>query len=285
MAFFHRWSSLLRAYDLSLGYNRLILLLSAGGGAVALVGGVLAGQGLWPALLRAFVGGVTVFAAAALAKELDPDHPGSALVAAALALPLVWWAAGAASLLPLLWLVLLLRFINRSTGLAPKRTDTLALLLLAAWLSWTRSPLFGLLSGGALVVDALLPHGRRAHGPWGALVALPTVLFWIANADRFAPPVRPETWLVVVLLALTVMTIGVILTCYVILAPGDATGRPLDPARIQAGQIVALAAGLSFASWHGRAGATLFVALWAALAGTVVLYWLDLDSRRTTAPL
>lgn len=285
MPFYYRWSSLLRAYDLRLGYNRLILLLSAVGALVALVAVILAGEALWPLLLRAFAGGAMVFVAAALAKELDPDHPGSALVAAGLAALLVWWAARPDSLLPLLWLVLLLRFVNRSTGLAPKLTDTLGLLLLAAWLSWARSPLFGLLSGGALVVDALLPGGRRAHGPWGALVALPTALFWIANADRYGPAIHPPTWLIILLLLLTIMTIGVILTCYVILAPGDATGRPLAPARVQAGQIVGLAVGLSFASWQGQPGAVLFAALWAALAGAVALYWLDFDSRLTAADL
>ena len=37
MGWLYRWSSLLRWYDLSLGYNRLIGLLSAVAGALGLV--------------------------------------------------------------------------------------------------------------------------------------------------------------------------------------------------------------------------------------------------------
>ncbi len=279
----YRWSSLLRAYDLRLGYNRVIVLLSALGAVVALVAGIIAGLPMSDVLLRAFAGGVTAFGAAGLAKELDPDHPGSAVAGAAMAIPLAWWVARPESLLPLLWLILILRFVSRSTGLPPKLTDALGLILLAGWLSWARTPLFGILTGVVLVLDVLLPHGRRVFGWLGAPVALATGLYWALNAARY-PSAQAETWLVVALLALTIAIIGVILTCYVILTPGDATGRPLEPVRVQAGQIVALTVGLFFASWHGDDGATLFVALWLALAGTVVLYWRDIDSRRATVP-
>ena len=278
---YYRLSSLFRAYDLSLGYNRGILLLSAAGAVAGAALGLAAGQPAAGWLLRALVGSATPFAAAALAKEIDPDHPGSAVLAAALALPALWFAT-IDSLLPLLWLLMILRFVNRSTGLAPKVTDTLALLLLAGGLVWLGSPLFGVLTGAVLLLDALLPGGRRAPGVLGALVILGAVAYWIANAQRFGPAPH-EPWQAVVLLAITVATIGVILSCYVVLMPGDATGRPLDSSRFQAAQIVALAVGLSFASWHGEAGATLFVALWVALVGAVIMHWLHIGARSSAA--
>lgn len=280
----HRWSSLPRTYDLRLGHNRAILLLSLVGAAVALFAGVRGGlsPGALPA--RAVAGGLTVFATAALAKEIDPDHVGSALAGAALSVPAVWWVARPESLLPLLWLVLILRLINRSTGLAARPTDALAVLLLSAWLSSTHSPLFGLLCGMALILDASLPHGRRVYAGLGAFAFLVAALFWGLNAGRF-PATPPQTWLIVTLLLITMATIGVILSCYTIFARGDATRLPLDPSRVQAGQILALAVGLFFASWHGLEGATLFAALWAALGGTVVLYWSDTHSRQSAAPL
>ena len=291
MGWLYRWSSLLRWYDLSLGYNRLIVLLSAVAGALGLVVG-LSGEGAVVATVgRAAVAGLTAFGAAAVAKEIDPDHPRSAVLATAVAIPAAWIAMPE-SLPALLWLLLLLRFINRATGLPPKWTDTLALLLLAGWLMWLggpffpglrfASPLFGVLTGAALITDALLPNGRRAHGPLGGLAVAGAVAYWLVNAARFAATPH-ETSLVILLLAIAVATIGVILTCYVILMPGDATGRPLDSARFQAAQIVALAVGLSFASWHGNAGATLFVALWAALVGAIITSWAIIGARRAPA--
>lgn len=281
MAVIYRWTSLFRAYDLNLTANRIILLLSALGGAIGFALGLSNAPGLWPAFIQAAVGVATPFAAAAIAKELDPDHMLSAVLAAALALPAVW-VAPAESLLPLLWLLIGLRIINRSTGLAPRATDALALLLLSGWLVWIGSPLFGVLAGAILVLDALLPGGRRVHAILGAATVVAAVAYWIANASRFGSQPH-DTWLGIVLLTTTIALIGVILSCYVILMPGDATGRPLDSARFQAAQIVALAVGLSFASWHGHDGTALFVALWTALVGAVIMHWIIISKRHTPA--
>lgn len=293
MAVIYRWTSLFRAYDLSLKSNRVILLLSALGGALGFALGLFGAPDVWPALGRAVVGGLTPFAAAAIAKELDPDHMLSAVLAAALALPLVWLALPQ-SLPALLWLVLLLRFVNRSTGLAPKVTDALSLLLLAGWLLWRddhlfpglrfASPLFGVITGAVFVLDARLSNGRRAHAVVGGTALVGALVYWITQSQRF-PPLPHDTWLGVVLLATAIALIGVILSCTVVLMPGDATGRPLDSSRFQAAQIVALGIGLSFASWHGNAGAAIFVALWAALVGATIIHWLIIGARRSPVSL
>ncbi len=279
---FYRLSSLLRGYDLGLGTNRLILLLTALGAVAGAASGLMAvGRRPSAIVLSAVLAAVTVFAAAALAKELDPDHPASAVLAAVLGLPAAWVALPE-SLPALLWLLLVLRFINRATGLAPKLTDTLALLLLGGALTWFGSPLFGVLTGAMLLLDALLPDGRRAHSLLGLLAIVGAGVYWVLNVARYAPQPH-ETWLGVLLLAVAIATIGVILACYVILMPCDATGRPLDSARFQAAQVVALAVGLSFASWHGYFGAALFVALWVALLGAVVVHWFNAATRRAPA--
>lgn len=285
MAVLYRWTSLFRAYDLRLTSNRVILLLSAAGGALGFALGLVGSPDVWPAFGRAAVGVVTPFAAAAVAKELDPDHPLSAVLAAALGLPAVWVVvATPQSLLALLWLLLLLRFINRSTGLAPKVTDALAVLLFSGWLTWIGSPLFGVLGGAVLALDALLPSGRRAHAALGGATIIAAVAYWFDHANHYGPQPH-DTWLGVVLLTTAVALIGVILSCTVVLMPGDATGRPLDSSRFQAAQIVALAVGLSFASWHGNAGATFFATLWAALVGAAIVHWVVAGARRSPVSL
>ena len=195
MGWLYRWSSLLRGYDLSLGYNRVIVLLSVVAGALGLALTVPSEASIAAVLGRAAVAGLNAFGAAALAKEIDPDHPRSAVLAAAVAIPAAWIAMSE-SLPALLWLLLLLRFINRATGLPPRWSDTLGLLLLAGWLMWPggpllpglrfATPLFGVLTGAGFIADALLPDGRRAHGILGGLVLAGAVAYWIANAARFA---------------------------------------------------------------------------------------------------
>lgn len=274
---YHRWSALFRSYDLTLRHNQLILLLTVAGAALAFVTGGMSFS--WNSLYRAALGGITVFAAGALAKEVDPDRAGASLPAAVLALGLVW-AADPASPLALFWLVGALRFLNRATGLRPLPTDTLALLGLTAWLSWRELPLFALLFGALLMLDAVLPDGQRRH-TWLGGVLLIGAAVWLWRGD-WTIELLP-TWLILVLLAIAIGFIVVILNSYHVQAVGDATGQALASARVQAGQIFALAAGLALASWRGQSGVALFVALWAALLA-VLVYFLFPDRLRRTVP-
>jgi hypothetical protein len=282
----YRLSALARGYDLRLGYNRAILGLSALGAGLAVVVQLLAGALPGEAMWRAVAAGVAVFAAAAIAKELDPDRPRAAVIAAAVAV------AGAGlvrldtldMLAALLWLVLAVRLINRSTGLRPKASDALALLIVAAWLVWRVSPLFGLLAGGVLILDALLPDGRRLHAALGASALVSVAIAWLLRGADLAP-VPPDPWLVVVLLVVAVAFIPTILNCYTVTTAADATGMPLNGSRVQAGQAVALGSGLALASWQGLPGAALLFALWAAFLGIVGYYLLITRARRSAASL
>jgi hypothetical protein len=269
---------LLRGYDLTLRYNQVILVLSAVG---ALLGFILNDSAFWPRLYQSAVAGAAVFLAGALAKELDPDRPGSAPLAAMLTLA-VAGRAEQINLVALLWLLACIRLINRSTGLRPKPIDIVALLLLAAWLVWRVGPLFGALTGGILIVDALLPDGRRLHAVIGAVVLIAsTARLFLSNWSITSP----ELWLVLVLLVVAVIFIPVILSYSHVQAVGDATGKVLNPVRVQTGQTIALSAGLFFASWRGETGFMLLVALWTALLGIAAHYLILNRLRRPAASL
>ncbi len=281
---YHRWSALFRSYDLTLRHNQLILLLTLAGAVLAFVTGPM--NFSWESLYRAALGGITVFAAGALAKEVDPDRPRAALLAAVLAMvvgaSLV--AADPAAPLALLWLGGSLRFLNRATGLRPLPTDTLALLGLTLWLSWREVPLFGLLFGALLMLDAVLPDGQRRHTWLGAALLIGAAVWAVGAALVGDWTIEPlPTWLILTLLAVTVGFIVVILNSYQVQAVGDATGQPLASSRVQAGQVFALAAGLALASWRGQTGVALFIALWAALVG-VLAYFL-FSVRRRSVPI
>jgi hypothetical protein len=276
---FHRWSSLLRGYDVYLRHNQLILILTAAG---ALWGIFAGGQALWPRTVQAAFTAALVFLAAALAKEIDPDRPRASVAAAILALAALY-VVGPAGPVALFWLLGCLRLINRSTGLPPKLTDVLALLAGAAWLSWREGPIFGVLMGACLVLDALLPDGRRANMIIGA-IAIGVATLWLFLANRLAEPMGP--WLAVALSAVAVAFIAfVILNSYQVRARGDVTSERLNPSRVQAGQAFALGAGLSLASWRGEPGVVLLAGLWAALLGVLAYYLLFFRFRRSAASL
>ncbi|WP_157912919.1 hypothetical protein [Candidatus Promineifilum breve] len=275
---YHRWSSLFRAYDLALGYNRAILIVTALGAAL---GFMLAGGDFRARAIQTVVAGVTVFGAAALAKEVSPDAARAAVPAAVAALPLITLSPPLAPL-GLFWLIGNARFLNRTTGLPPKMTDIIVLLLATAALAWLVSPLCVLLMAMALVLDGLLPDGRRAHAGLGLLIAVAAAI-WLTLDQRPAAP--PPWWLGAILLSIAIGFMPVILNSYQVLSVGDATGRPLQAARVQAGQSFALSAGLFLASWLGVPGVLLLGGLWAALLGVGVYHLLVGRARRAVPSL
>lgn len=258
----HRWSSLFRSYDLTLRSNQFILVMSAAG---ALAGFFISDRTIGSNLLAAIVAGASVLAAGVLAKELDPDRPNAGPFAAAVTLPLLWIANPVGLVAPF-WLLGGVRFINRTTGQAPKPTDTFILLVLMAWLAWKEIPLFGMLMGGFMILDALMPNGRRIHAAVGAVLLIVSgAWLWLGNWDTG----RPSLWLAIALLLIAIAVIPIILSYYQVNSVGDATGEPLTPSRVQAGQAIALSAGLFLASWSGKIGVGLLIALWGALLGII----------------
>jgi len=275
--------SFFRAYDLSLAMNRLILLLSLLGGAAGAVIGLAGAQPPAAILWRTLISAATVFGAAALAKEVDPDTLRSAALAAVVALPALW-VVRPGSLPLLIWLLLQLRLLNRSSGRAPSTLDVLANLVVAAWVGWVTSPFLVVLTGGVLLLDGLLPAGRRAHRPLGVAIVL-AGSGWLAWGPGPGTPMTLPPVADVAILTAAAAFIGVILTSYSIAARGDTTGQPLSPARVQAGQAVALGVALLLASWFGANGLSLSAALWAALLGAVIGRVTLFGARRSTAAL
>jgi hypothetical protein len=275
----HRWSSLLRGYDVSLRHNQLILILTVAGAAL---GFFVGGPALWPRVLQAVVAAAVVFLAGALAKEIDPDRQQASLLAAALGLALIW-AAEPFSPVALFWLLGCLRLLNRSTGLPPKPTDILGLLMVAAGLSWLEGSIFGVLMGACFILDALLPDGQRANMVIGAIV-LGAATLWLFLAIQPSEPMK--LWLAVSLSVVAIAFIAlIILNSYRIDAIGDATGERLTSSRVQAGQAFALSVGLSLASWRGEMGVVLLLGLWAALLGILAYHLIFSRFRRSAASL
>lgn len=275
---YHHWSALFRGYDLTLRHNQLILVLTAVGAGS---GFLVAQSGVGPATIQAIVAGIAVFMAGALAKELVPDHPLAALIAAMLALPIAWLAP-LSSAVALFWLLGSLRFLNRTTGLRPKWTDLAVLLIITGLLGWQVTPLFGILMGVLLTMNSVLPDSQQSHVILGVVIIIGSSI-WFLISDQ--PTDQASLWLVVCLIAITLGFMAVILNSYHTQAVTDATGEILVPSRIQAGQAFGLSAGLFLASWQGEAGVILLASLWAAVLGAFIHYLMFARLRRSAVTL
>ncbi|MEX1270900.1 MAG: hypothetical protein WEB55_00455, partial [Acidimicrobiia bacterium] len=155
-----------RRFDPGQFSNRFGLLASIG--AAGLVFALDTGD-----LRRAFSTGLATFAAWAIARELDPDHPLSGTVAALL-VPIAVLTLGTPAPAPLFVTMLTIRIVVRTTGLAPKATDLAVLTIGAIAIAdtpagWAASVLLAF----AMVRDAALPGEPPPNaGLWGAALAI-----------------------------------------------------------------------------------------------------------------
>jgi hypothetical protein len=261
-------SGLARPVDLSFPTNRWITVLT---------GAALAGAWVWRGLATgawlmaggwAALAALALFLAWALARELDPGAELVAFIAAGLMLPFLVLAG--LGWLPLpdiaaLFIVLLaVRVLNRTTGIAATVLDGVGVLALGLWLALGGSPVYLAGACAALLLDGLLPPvtARRA------LVAAAAVAVAVAAAVVLgqAPP-SPESGLLPIAAGLA---IGVLFAASIRAAGrmesiGDATGEPLSPLRVRAGQLLALSIGLVIVLWQGGTGLIALLPLWAAM--------------------
>jgi hypothetical protein len=239
---------------------------------VALAGAIwqlVSGTALLESVLWGVGAGFLPFLTWALGRELDPDHDLSAFVGAGLIL-IAFLLPEMPSLLMIVWLLLVLRIVNRSVGLPAKPWDSLGVLGLGAWLTWQGYWMIGLMTAVAFLLDGLLSPPLRHHLFVSGLSFVTTVVLAIFHGDMTmeSGPALPAVlaWVLV-----TGLFLVVIFTTDRVKAVGDATGKVLNARRVQAAQVLALLIALLFAWWDGAARLVTMLPLGAAMIG-VSLY-------------
>ena len=266
----NKLTSIGRPIDLNYPTNRAIAALTVAVMAGGTMFALLSGGGGVESVRQGIGAGFAVFLAWALCRELDPDHGLSAFVAAGLALGgLFLWDLphfGA-----LLWLLLVLRVVNQTAGLPTTVLDASAVLGLGGWLVMQGNWGYGAITALALFVDSQLSPRNRGQVFFAALGLVVTVVAVIVAGElRWGEDSSLVAGLIG--LGMVVSFVPVVLRARRLDSVGDATGEPLEPLRVQAGQGVALLAGVEVAFWGGEAGLASLGPLWAAALGAS-LYW------------
>ena len=185
-------------------------------------------------ILASAVSGLTwagvVFLSWALAREVDPDRWYSAFFAAAGG----FIAASMFSPPPLLtifWMLIAVRFINRSTGRPPGLLDVAGFCAVSVWLGWITHWLFPLLA-----LPALLLTGKRLQpAPLQILVAVAVAACGIALGMMRGWPLDSVASLLEIrfIAAITLACTLVIHSYRNVRSRADRTGDPLEPQRVQ----------------------------------------------------
>jgi len=254
-----------RPFDPRYPTNLAVAILALTVAIAGTIGHLISGVALLESALWGIGAGFVLFLTWALGRELDPDHDLSAFVGAGLVL-IALLLLDMPALLVVFWLLLVLRLVNRTSGLQAKPLDSLAVLGLGAWLTWQGYWMIGLMTAAALLFDGLLSPPFRIHLFVSGLAFIATVVLSIFQGD-IAMESGPTMPVVVSSLVMAGLFLVVIVTSHQIGAVGDATGTPLNPRRVQAAQILALLTALIFAWWDGASGVVAVLLLWAAMIG------------------
>lgn len=270
----YRITSIGRPLEPGYPTNRALLLLLPLAALFAAGARLALGDGAAAAASAAVSGLLVTFGAWALTRELVPDDEPAAFVSAALALAALL-VAGTESLLPLFAALLLVRIVNRSTGLAPRPLDSLLVLAMALWTARSmQQPLLAGVAALAFALDATLPGGRRLQLLPAVICAAAFVVFGMReNLSLGLPASGPVAALAIVCtgaLFLALITATSRVRSHGDVGPPDSAGpQPLSLPRVRAGMAIGLLAAIQPLLAEG-ARQRLDVVLWACLAGAVL---------------
>jgi hypothetical protein len=256
-----RFTGLARSIDLRYASNRIAIVATA---AAALIG-FAAGQDQLGTAIS--LGGAT-FLAWAIGREIDPDRPLTASVAAPLAMASAWVdiEGGHPPALGALYVTLVAtRVIVRTTGRPPTALDLALHVGLVGWLS-THS--LAWVAGLALAVVVVLDTKMEPPAPqrqlwWGALLGLVATL---AAGILWEPPV----WQAPSVGEWIPMVVGLTGALFLLrsehpFSVGDHGHEPLRPRRVVAGRAVVVAVAIATALIGGATGVGALGAAWVAL--------------------
>jgi hypothetical protein len=213
--------------------------------AAALLGAVAswaAGESAMQILQQALHFLLIAYGSWALARELNPDDLVFAFVSLVVCL-LAALAVDNPGILIVYATLLLVRLVNRSSGLMARTSDSLVALALVLLVMYaTDSPFFGTVAAVAFILDGSLRDPLRQQWVFGLVCLAATVVYMVDHDVGFAVLAVPDSlaeWLAV--LVLLIFALNMLLLRRV-RAKGDAYGKALDVARVRGGMLVGLLA-------------------------------------------
>jgi hypothetical protein len=260
-----RLTSVMRGLTVKSPSNRFVVIwfvaVLIGVSAARMLAGQTPSSAISSALLCAF----SAFLAWALAREIDPDFPGSANFAAVVG-ALVGVGIGG-PLGPVIALMFALRVVVRTTGSPPTRFDLIWLPGLAGYAALQPGGwIAGLGLAAALAWDTLLvnptPRVRMVGAGFAGLAAVTVAVVRSNLAPHLQLPTLPQ-WLVIVSVALSLLA----LRPYHPRSVGDHGGKRLSAGRLTAGRALVLGVALVTTAWLGGGAVAALGSLFSALIG------------------
>jgi len=259
----YHYSSIGRPLDPAYPTNKAAMVLVP---LAAALGAIIAwhrGGDLLQTLQQALVFALIVFGSWALARELNPDDNPAAFISVACGM-VVALTVNSPGLLIVFVTLGLVRIVNRTTGLAARKSDSIVLTLLSIVVIYTTgSPLFGAAAALAFILDGTLKDPLRHQWLYALICLGATVVYMVDHAISLGHLRAPDSlfeWLAVLFLLIFALYMALTRSVH---SSGDVGGRPLDVNRVRGGMTVGLCAALQ--GVHAPASVAVVVAVIAGI--------------------
>ncbi|MFB6290270.1 MAG: hypothetical protein ABEJ25_00860 [Candidatus Bipolaricaulia bacterium] len=278
MVNFKNISNLSRPLDTDYPSNVFILVISSasllGFGIYSWLSGESA---LWSIVFgaKAFL---SVFLAWALCREIDPDRPLAAGLAA-IGQVIVIWVTNVPNLLLTFWALIIFRVLNRSTGLKAGLADIVLVSALSMWLGFELAWVIPGVSAVILLLDGLMLNPNRKNLVPGILLIGEAIYLVVNNPDIWIGFVDYPAKLGLVLGISLTFLFGI--SRYRTVTSGnDKTNEPLSPSRVQLTQFMAVSVALLLPLWTRVYGFHQSTTFWPVLGGSSFINLIGFFSTR-----
>ncbi|MDY0385585.1 MAG: hypothetical protein RBT65_00360 [Methanolobus sp.] len=256
-------TSIGRPLDFNYLTNKLISIIALLTFAVIVLASAINGETNYANLITGIRAGLLIFLLWAISRELDPDNEWSAFVTVFLALAVSIFSE-IPPLLSFVWLVILLRTVNHSTGMPAGIMDSLLFAGIGIILAYNISCIYGILTATGFILDSRLKDPAKYHLVIGIILLVTSVVILIEK-DVVVSTYPLENMLLFVFG--TALFLPVIMGATKLESVGDRTGKTLDSARFKLARIMTILIFFGMAIMSGEINAQLVIFMFCIFAG------------------
>ncbi|MBK5107105.1 MAG: hypothetical protein JJE12_03200 [Anaerolineales bacterium] len=264
------YTSFARVIDPRYPTNLAILVIATICGGCLFIFNFIAGYDIFGAVAAAFSFAVSVFITWAIGREIDPEHELAAFAGLVLVIP-GFLFLGTPDLVMALTMLLLLRMLNRSTGLHPKPLDSLSIIALGSLLIMRGVWIFGFLCAAGLLIDSMLSELMRRNLMFSGVMTAITILSLF-----IIKPALPQITIIpgelILVIGSTILFIPLVKHSKNVDVICDYQPEKLNPVRLQTSQVFAIStAGIVWLA-EGSMGIMNLFPLWSGIIGVSLLF-------------
>jgi hypothetical protein len=231
----YKITSLGRSLDINNSRHRTIIILSILTGLSSSLFQMINKSALIDIFSEGIKAAIILFLVWAIAREIDPDHENSAFASVVLAIPIVIIQAGQ-PIVPLVWILLSLRTIDRSVGIKAGIVDSLIIIALGSILSITINWIFLPLTILVFITDKQLSiEGKNRYLMQTAIIA--AILIFLSTFKTGTHTLYSN---IPHFIATSIVFVPFIVSSKTLKSVGDISGELLNKSRVNAAQIALL---------------------------------------------